>query len=527
MVKREHMLRRAAAVTLAALLAVSPAAMAEETSVDVEALASASGEAIGSAMEQVQGAHEGYIYVTAEDPMRAAISEYAGNMDDMAWIESAELLMQADRNEFDGEDVEFTLFFNETELYRLQLSYNGQEKVLYALCPELLDTPMALPFEQSQEKVTESVTAQIPPEVLEEAGALLTELGDFLESVPPEMIQQSLIGYIGTLASYITSEQGIASITAGTLTAETSTVTYKVSAEDMKAMLPQLLKLLSEDQLIKQALESDLVNHLLSLAMKQSGTELQLTGSDIYAMLQPQIAQMAESDFSGVFGCALTIGTDDQGQPASLSLAVETSGVTAELFSVTKVESGADHAVEFKLGPVLASAVGLDTGSPSGIVIQGSAEGQLLNETVSLNVNGVSMPVFQIEGLDLAQLQEGKVAGKVTFSLGEKSVSLDLYESEEGSSTQDVYINDDLWCTITSDLYATDDIELDEMDTSAAVEVTDEESFAAYMRGAKVTRMFEKLADAGVPQEYVDKLTSGEASTESSRENVEETDAAS
>ena len=137
------------------------------------------------------------------------------------------------------------------------------------------------------------------------------------------------------------------------------------------------------------------------------------------------------------------------------------------------------------------------------------------------------MPVFQIEGLDLAQLQEGKVAGKVTFSLGEKSVSLDLYESEEGSSTEDVYINDDLWCTITSDLYATDDIELDEMDTSAAVEVTDEESFAAYMRGAKVTRMFEKLADAGVPQEYVDKLTSGEASTESSRENVEETDAAS
>ena len=42
-----------------------------------------------------------------------------------------------------------------------------------------------------------------------------------------------------------------------------------------------------------------------------------------------------------------------------------------------------------------------------------------------------------------------------------------------------------------------------------------------------MTRMIEKLADAGVPQEYIDKLNSGEASTESSRENVEETDAAS
>ena len=244
-------------------------------------------------------------------------------------------------------------------------------------------------------------------------------------------------------------------------------------------------------------------------------------------MIQPQIARMAESDFSGAFGCALTVGTDNQGQPASLSLAIETSGVTAELFSISKVVSGADHAVEFKLGPVLASTLGLDTNSVSGLVIQGSADQQTLNETVSLNVNGSSVPVFQLEDLDLAQLQEGKVSGKVSFAVGAKMVSLDLYEAEDGSKVEDVYVNDDLWCTITSDLYAVNDIELDEMDISEAVEVTDEESFAAYMRGAKVTRMIEKLADAGVPQEYIDKLNSGEASTESSRENVEETDAAS
>ena len=84
----------------------------------------------------------------------------------------------------------------------------------------------------------------------------------------------------------------------------------------MKAMLPQLLQLLSEDQVLKQALESDLVNHLLSLAMRQSGAKIQLTGSDIYAMIQPQIAKMAESDFSGAFGCALTVGTDNQGAGA-------------------------------------------------------------------------------------------------------------------------------------------------------------------------------------------------------------------
>ena len=164
MIKKEHMLRRTAAVTLAVMLAASPAAMADDSTVDVGAIASASGDAIGSAMEQVQGAHEGYIRIEAEDPMRAAISEYAGNMDDMAWIENAELLMQADRNESDGEDIEFTLFFNDAELYHLQLSYDGQENVLYALCPELLDQPMALPFKQKSGGDGQSSSVQIPPE---------------------------------------------------------------------------------------------------------------------------------------------------------------------------------------------------------------------------------------------------------------------------------------------------------------------------------------------------------------------------
>lgn len=528
MMKRKHMLRQAAAVSLAVMMAAAPAAMAQETEVDLGAIAASSGEAIDSAMQQVQGAYEGYIHIQAEEPLRAAISEYANYADDMAWIESLELLGQADRNESGGEDAELTLLFNDTELYHLQVSYNAQENVLYALCPELLDKPMALPFNQysGSDSGSGSSSVQIPPEVLEEVGTLLTELGDFVKSVPPEMIQQSIIGYVGTLGSHITSEQGIASVTAGTLSAETSTVTYKISAEDMKVMLPELLQLLSEDQVLKQALDSDLVNHLISIALKQSGTDIQLSGADIYSLIQPQIAQMAESDFSGAFGCALTLGTDNQGQPASLGLAIETSGVTADLFSVSKVVNGTDHAVEFKLGPVLASAMGLDTNSVSGLVIQGSADQQLLNETISLNVNGASVPVFRIENLDLAKLQEGNLEGKVTFAMGEKTVSCDLYESEEGSKVEDVYINDDLWCTVTTDLYALDEIELDTIDTSEAVEVTDEESLAAYMRGAKVTRMIEKLADAGVPQEYIDKLTSGEASTESSRENVEETDPA-
>ena len=90
----------------------------------------------------------------------------------------------------------------------------------------------------------------------------------------------------------------------------------------------------------------------------------------------------------------------------------------------------------------------------------------------------------------------------------------------------DLYVNDDLWCAVTLNLYEAESVDIDPIDTSDAMPVYDEESLAAYMRDTNVTKMIEKLADAGVPQEYVDKLTSSEASTESSRENVEEADPA-
>ena len=63
---------------------------------------------------------------------------------------------------------------------------------------------------------------------------------------------------------------------------------------------------------------------------------------------------------------------------------------------------------------------------------------------------------------------------------------------------------------------------LDEMDLSDAFTVDSRKAFFKYMRDASAIRMFEKLSSAGVPQEYVDMLTDGEAATESSRENTVE-----
>ena len=67
-----------------------------------------------------------------------------------------------------------------------------------------------------------------------------------------------------------------------------------------------------------------------------------------------------------------------------------------------------------------------------------------------------------------------------------------------------------------------EDISLEPFDVSDAFRVDSRKAFFKYMRDASAIRMFEKLSSAGVPQEYVDMLTDGEAATESSRENTVE-----
>ncbi len=527
----KHMLRVSAASMLALVLAVSPmSAAAGETELqgNLETILESSEELLETTSEQLQGAYEGYIRIQAEDPMRAVIAQAAGGTDDMSWVQNAGLLMQEAPNESGGADMEATLLFNDTELYHLQISYDAAEKTVYAVCPELLDKAMAIPVEQLSESAQDVATTHISPEILMEAGSLLDEFSDFVGSIPPEMLQEEAMNYIGTLGSHIVTEQGIATVTAGTLSQEANTSVFRISAEDMKEMIPQLLKLLSEDQLLEQALKSEFVTHILNLAARQGGMGMELSGEDILTLIQSYLSSAADQDYSGVYGFCLTIGTADDGTPVKVSLALETSGVTAELFSLDAVEAGPDHAVEFKLGQVLAGAMGPDASAVSGIVIQGTkADYPFVSETLSVKANGVAVPVFQITDLDVEDLGLGLLTGKFTFYGENMTVACDFHRSEEdGGRQMDLYVNDDLWCAVTLNLYEAESVDIDPIDTSDAMPVYDEESLAAYMRDTNVTKMIEKLADAGVPQEYVDKLTSSEASTESSRENVEEADPA-
>ena len=529
--RRHSVYRTAAASVLALALAAAPACVYAQDTVEssveegIESVLEASGEALDGAVQEVQGtAYECSALLRAEDPLRAAIAQNYGSADDMAWIESAEIFLQTQTDDSGNPAAEATLMFNETELYHLVLSYDAAAQVLYAVCPEMQEQVMAIPAREVGSAAQDAVAAQVPAEVIEYAQTVVQDAMVLVQSIPADVLAQDLMGYVQTLAGHVTADQGIASVTAGTLSEESNTVTYKITSEDMQQLIPELLQLLSQDQILEQVMGSDFFTDLISLGMMASGAQMELSGADLYQQVSAMLEQMAQGDFSDMFGFMLSLGTNAAGMPDHVGLSLEYSGITAEIASIDFISSGYDHAAELKLGPVVAENLGLDSSSTSGFLVQGSSADGYLNEAFSLNLNGNQVPVFVIRDLDIEKLAAGILEGSFSVTAGGSEYTFNIGKEEEtGRTFVEFCRNGDLWCTLTLDAKKVESTDIDPIDTQNAVTVSSEEEFAAYMRNANVNAMLEKLADAGVPQEYVDMLTSGEASTESSRENTEET----
>ena len=100
--------------------------------------------------------------------------------------------------------------------------------------------------------------------------------------------------------------------------------------------------------------------------------------------------------------------------------------------------------------------------------------------------------------------------------------SCDFYTDGDGIRSMAFAVNGQEWFVLTADLHEVEKAEVDLPDLADAFVVDSRKAFFRYMRDASALRMFEKLSSAGVPKEYVEMLTDGEAATESSRENTEE-----
>lgn len=464
---------------------------------------------------------EGRVCVTAADGMRSAIADHFSSEDDMSWVGDAELRFQGTSNEKGGVDLEVTLFLNSTELYRLLVSYDREENVLYLVCPELKDEVLAFPIGDFSADAQTITGKKITPEKLAEYTSALKELNDLVKTIPLETLLSEFQKYLSVLMEYVETQQGLATVTAGSLKTEAETTTWSIEAQEIQELIPRVLTMLSEDELLEQIMESKFADHVFRLAIGGKAAAMFPEGA-LWEFVQQALINAARKEYPWARHTEVTLARNQGGMPVRLSASMEQNGIEAELFQITGILDSPEHAFEVKLGPILLSKAGYKTTQSAGVLAQGSLQDEILRESVSLHGKGVTSPVLLIRNLDLSALKDGWLSGDFTVIWGNTEYTCDFYTDEDGLRTMRFDVKGKEWFTLTADLEEVEEADLDPMDLSEAFTVDSRKAFFKYIRDASAIRMFEKLSKASVPQEYVDMLTDGEAATESSRENTEE-----
>lgn len=466
---------------------------------------------------------EGNIHVEAADGMREAISNHYHSEDDMSWIEDADLMLQGTSNKTGGVDLQAAFDFNDAELYHLQVSFDRQENILYLECPELKEEVFAFPVGDFTADAQTITGKKITAEKLAEYTSVLKELNDLIKSVSLEQLSAEGIKFAAALGSYIQIDRGFSTIAAGSLTEEGNTTTWTVSSDDLEQLIPQALTMLSEDELLEEILKSPFAEHVLRLVIGGKASGLIPQGA-LWQFAQQWLIQAAGKDYTKGRSISVTMAFDRNNVPIQCTVSMGKNQIQAELFRFNAIADGSDHALEVKLGTELLKALKIKTNHPIGLMIQGSLKDDILRETVSMHTNGETIPVFTIRNLDLLSVQDIWLSGTFTVIWNGTEYSCEFYQDEDDLRAMRFDVGGEEWFTVTVDLEKSDDVRLDAFDLSDAFLVDSRKSFFQYMRDASAIRMFEKLASADVPQEYVDMLTDGEAATESSRENTVETE---
>lgn len=521
----KHILRTASAWILSASLTACPvfgAGTAEDSrTVDPGRIVQDIMDEAAKAADSIEiPDFEGTVHVAASDGMRGAVAEHYRSEDDMSWIEGADIVLRGSQNDSGGIDLQAVLCFNDTELYHLNVSYDRQQNDLYIVCPELKDEVLLFPVGDFSADAQTITGRKVTPEMIADYMSVFRELNDLISSISLEEVQSEWEKYAPVIMKYVDISTGIMTITAGSLSKEGHTTTVSVSEEAIHDMIPELLKLLSEDALLQKILESPFAGHVFRLFVRNKALKLLPDGA-LWNLAKQALIQAADRDYSWNREFSVTLALDRDQTPIHLSASVKQGGMNVEMFEADVIIDGGDHAFEIKIGPALGRLAGFKKMNKSvGLLAQGNLKDDILRETVSITSNGEAVPVFRIRGLDLLEFRNIWMSGIFDVMWKNSEYSCDFHTDDNGMRTMIFSVNGDEWFALTADLKKTDSAGLDELDLSEAFRVDSRKAFFKYMRDASAIRMFEKLASAGVPQEYVDMLTDGEAATESSRENT-------
>jgi hypothetical protein len=200
---------------------------------------------------------------------------------------------------------------------------------------------------------------------------------------------------------------------------------------------------------------------------------------------------------------------DENGTPCLAELDLLMSGMSLDIFKAGFLASEDQHAYQVELGAMIVSSLGFSTENLTGLQGAGGVEDGVFSENAQVLVNGEPVAVISLDGFDLEALAEGNLTGTASVRIADMQFDVEYFTTDDGWNAMTFYMNGEPFLseyfTVTAG-----GVTVDQLDTSDAFTVTDEESLGAYLEDANLEVIFEKLLEAGVPEEVIDAMLGSE-----------------
>lgn len=491
-------------------------------------------KAVSSMTQALQGSYETSVEIMVERPLQDTLSGLLKNTD-MSWLNTVSISGASAGNDDGGLDASGVLTVNGTKLYSGKASLDMDEGKIYLCCPEFRKTAFCLDLSElasgageSAKKAAEKASAKsgiTQKDITHLAG----EAQELFASIPEKEWSSFAGRYAMTLVSNIDmSHHDNVTVTAGGLSEQVENTTITIEPKAMANMLQSAASMLSEDELVLKILQSDFAVDLGNLILKQGKEDPEeLSGDELVENFRNFLASPDLADLK-MPGFSFTYAYDGEGRICDAALTIIYSGIQASLFSWQRVIVGSRHAMELNLGPLFSAYIapknGGDADGNTGILFSGTSENGKLNETVTVSAAGQELSVVQIADLDTGKLSQGILEGSISADIGGAVYTAEFTHPEDNAEQIRGLYNDTLYLTILASASQTKGAKVEKISRSKAKTIASQSDWYAYVKDSSLSKMIGMLSDVGVPDSIVESLSSGEAGTESSRENKTEQD---
>ncbi len=514
--KKGKLYRSVLAMGMALSLTAAPmSAMAE--SVDETEIINELGDEVGDALESTVGesvntltssAYESTIDVIFGEGMYKLAAQ---DGTDASWLENATVYLQASPQE-SGTDLEFTVGVNDTEVFHVILSIDGQAGILYVSIPELFAQPAAINAKElmnsvmsgaqssgSEESEDASATSMIMEIVMGMASQLVADAQTFFASIPAETWQQEFYNYVMPLLGALEQSENTGTLTVGGMEADVKVQTLSISSESLAQIIPELLNMAAQDELLKSVCTSDFFNNALGIISMVSGGSVSLTGDDVYALISSTLEEAASYDYSGVPGFSVSIMSSDDNSAFGLEAYLVSGSENYNLYTLYAISNGSENAIQITPGQFMLPQYGLSSSDTASVVAHGTVENDILNEEIDVVVNDICTGIVTLEDFDMKALTQGKMIGDVRIQLKDLNLLIKYGVEDDGTRTICYYVNDELFYDLAMWESAVDSTQIDPIDYENAIAVSSLEDLISYLETIDTQNLMNVLAEAGIP----------------------------